>query len=121
VLFGDQLSGSLPCCFTAGERALSTHLIGDWIEPRIGKDDIENEYSLSLSELELRLSRPARTYTAYDTAALAWCSILYKGNGLLLTICRRCSWEIALDIGLDKSLGSVQDWKSTREKLTVRN
>jgi hypothetical protein len=42
--------------------------------------------------------------------------MLYKGNGIQLTICAYCSWETALNAGFDVAFDNIQDWKETREK-----
>jgi hypothetical protein len=40
ALVGGQWSASRPGRFTPGERAPATHLIGGWVGPRAGSDDI---------------------------------------------------------------------------------
>jgi hypothetical protein len=41
ALAGGEWSASRPCRFTLGERAPGTHLIGGWVDPRAGLDDME--------------------------------------------------------------------------------
>jgi hypothetical protein len=49
-----------------GERALGTHWIGGWVEPRASLDDVEKRKYLTLPELELRpFGRPARNQSLY--------------------------------------------------------
>jgi hypothetical protein len=40
-LVGGEWSASRPGRFTPGERAPRTHLIGGWMDPRAGLDDME--------------------------------------------------------------------------------
>jgi hypothetical protein len=44
------------------------------------------------------------------------CSTLYNGDGLQLTTFVCYSWEMALNVDLDVSFNSVQDWKGILEK-----
>jgi hypothetical protein len=44
------------------------------------------------------------------------CSILYKGNGLQLTVCACYLWEMTLNVGLDALFDNIYDWKAIREK-----
>jgi hypothetical protein len=53
ALVGGKWSASRPCRFTPGERAPGTHLIGGWVDPRAGLDDVENRKFLTLPGLEL--------------------------------------------------------------------
>jgi hypothetical protein len=53
ALAGDEWSASCPGCFTPGERAPSTHCIGDWVDPRACLDDVEKTKFLTLPGLEL--------------------------------------------------------------------
>jgi hypothetical protein len=41
ALYADELSASRPGRFTTRERAPGTHCIGDWVDPRVGLDDVE--------------------------------------------------------------------------------
>jgi hypothetical protein len=41
--------------------------------------------------------------------------VLYIGEGLRLTICTCCSWEMALNVDLDASLDNM-DWEEIWEK-----
>jgi hypothetical protein len=41
ALAGGEWSASHPCRFNPGERAPVTHLIGDWVYPKAGLDDME--------------------------------------------------------------------------------
>jgi hypothetical protein len=45
ALFGSEWSASRPGHFTLGQRVPCAHLIGGWIDPRIGLDDVEKEKS----------------------------------------------------------------------------
>jgi hypothetical protein len=47
ALVGGEWSTSRPCRFTPGERALGTHLIGGWVGPRAGLDDVEKRKFLT--------------------------------------------------------------------------
>jgi hypothetical protein len=53
ALAGGEWSASRPSRFTPGERAPSTHWIGDWVNPRAGLDDVEKREFLALPGLEL--------------------------------------------------------------------
>jgi hypothetical protein len=55
ALVGGEWSASRPDCFTPGERALGTHWIGDWVDPKVGLDDVEKKKFLTLPGPELRL------------------------------------------------------------------
>jgi hypothetical protein len=48
TLIGDKWSASRPCHFTPGERALGTHWIGGWVDPRAGVDDVKKRKFLKL-------------------------------------------------------------------------
>jgi hypothetical protein len=37
--------------------------------------------------------------------------MLHKGDGVQFNISACCSWEIALNVGLDSSFDSMRDWK----------
>jgi hypothetical protein len=54
ALVGGERSASRPGLFTPGERAPGTHLIGGWVGPRAGLDDVEERKFLTLPGLELR-------------------------------------------------------------------
>jgi hypothetical protein len=55
-----------PSRFTPRERALGTHWIGGWVDPRAGLDDVEKRKFLTLLGLELRpLSRPTHSQSLY--------------------------------------------------------
>jgi hypothetical protein len=45
ALVGGVRSPSRPGCFIPGERALGTHRIGRWVDPRAGLDDVEKRKS----------------------------------------------------------------------------
>jgi hypothetical protein len=61
-----EWSASRPDRFTPGERALGTHWIGGWVDPRAGLDDVEKKKFLTLPELKLRpLGRSARSQSLY--------------------------------------------------------
>jgi hypothetical protein len=38
---GGKWLASRPCHFTAGNRALGTHWLGGWVDPRASLDDME--------------------------------------------------------------------------------
>jgi hypothetical protein len=60
TLAGGQ--ASRPGLFNPGERAHGTHLIGGWVDPRTGLDDVEKRKFLTLPGLEFRsLGRLARS------------------------------------------------------------
>jgi hypothetical protein len=62
TLAGGQWSASRPGRFTPKERAPGTHLIGGWVDPRAGLDDVENRKFLTLPGIELRtFGRPVRS------------------------------------------------------------
>jgi hypothetical protein len=69
----------------SGERAPGTHLIGGWMDPRAGLDDVENRKFLILSGLELRpLGRPVRSQSLYLLRYPgSWCSFVTDINQLL--------------------------------------
>jgi hypothetical protein len=53
------------------ERAPGTRWIGGWVDPRAGRDDLENRKFLNLQGLELRpLGRPARSQPDYAIPCL---------------------------------------------------
>jgi hypothetical protein len=57
------------------ERALGTHWIGGWVDPRVGLDNMEKRKFLTLPGLELQpLSRPAHSQLLYQ--------LCYPGSGL---------------------------------------
>jgi hypothetical protein len=59
-------SASRPTRFIPGERALGTHCIGVWVDPRVGLDDTEKGKFLTSAGLELRpLGHPARSQSVY--------------------------------------------------------
>jgi hypothetical protein len=54
-------SASRPSRFIPGERALGTHCIGGWADPRADLDDLEKSKFLTLPGLEIRpLGHPTR-------------------------------------------------------------
>jgi hypothetical protein len=66
ALAGGEWSASRPGRFTPGEKASSTHLIGVWVDPRAGLDDVEKRKFFTLPGLELRpLGRPACSQSLY--------------------------------------------------------
>jgi hypothetical protein len=66
TLVGGEWPASHPCRFTPAERALGTHWIGGWVDPRANLEDLENRKFLPPSGLELRpLSRPERSQSLY--------------------------------------------------------
>jgi hypothetical protein len=63
TLVGGEWSVSRPGHFTPEKE---TPVIGGWVDPRAGLDDVEKRKFLTLSGLELRpLSRPARSQSLY--------------------------------------------------------
>jgi hypothetical protein len=61
-----EWSASRPSRFTPGERALSTHWIGSWVDQRAGVDDVERRKFLPPLGLNLRpLGRPAHSQSLY--------------------------------------------------------
>jgi hypothetical protein len=65
-LAGVEWSASRPSHLTLGERAISTHWVGDWVDPIAGLDEEEKRKFLTLSGLEARLLvRPARSQSLY--------------------------------------------------------
>jgi hypothetical protein len=61
VLARDEWSALRPL-----EGAPGTHWIGDWVDPRIGLDDVEKRKFFTLPGLKLRpLGRPARNQSLY--------------------------------------------------------
>jgi hypothetical protein len=66
ALAGGEWSASHSGRFTPGERTPGTHLIGDWVDPGAGLDDVEKRKFLTIPVLELRpLGRPARSHSLY--------------------------------------------------------
>jgi hypothetical protein len=66
ALAGGEWSASRSGRFTPGERALSTHWIGGWVNPSAGLDRVEKITFLTSPALKLRpLGRPARTSSLY--------------------------------------------------------
>jgi hypothetical protein len=61
ALVGGEWSASRPGRITPG-----THLIGGWVDPRAGLDDVEKRKFLTLPGLQLRpVGRPARSLSLY--------------------------------------------------------
>jgi hypothetical protein len=55
-----------PGRFTLGERALGTHWVGGWLEPRAALDDMDKRKFLTLPGLEFRhLGPPGRSQSLY--------------------------------------------------------
>jgi hypothetical protein len=80
ALVGGEWSASRPCCFTPGERARSTHWIGDWVDRRAGLDDVEKRKFLTLPRLELRhLGRPPRSQSLYRLRFMAYTGMFIYG------------------------------------------
>jgi hypothetical protein len=62
AIAGGEWSASRPTHYTPGERAPSSVWIGDWVNARVGLDDMERKKFLILPGLELRsLGCPARS------------------------------------------------------------
>jgi hypothetical protein len=66
ALVGCEWSASRPGRFTPREGAPGTYLIGGWVGPRAGLDDVEKRKFLTLPGFELRpLGRLARGLSLY--------------------------------------------------------
>jgi hypothetical protein len=66
ALAGGEWSASRFGRFTPGEKAISTHWRGGWVDPRAGLDNVEKRKCLILQGLELRpFGRPARSQLLY--------------------------------------------------------
>jgi hypothetical protein len=66
ALGAGEWSASRPGHFTAGVKALATHWIGGWVNPREGLDDVKKGKFLTPPGLELRpLCCPARSQSLY--------------------------------------------------------
>jgi hypothetical protein len=68
ALAGGEWLDSRPGLFTPGERIPGTLLVGGWVDPRAGLDDMEKRTFLTLPGLQLRPSvvQPvASRYTVY--------------------------------------------------------
>jgi hypothetical protein len=77
ALVGGECSASRPGHFTPEERAPGTHLIGGWVNPRAGLEDVVKTTILRPAGLELRpLGRPARSQSL--------CRLRYSGSYLYL-------------------------------------
>jgi hypothetical protein len=63
ALDGGEWLASCLCRFTAGERAPSTHCIGDWVSHRISLDAMEDRKIFQC--LELNLGLPAHSLLLY--------------------------------------------------------
>jgi hypothetical protein len=65
ALVGGEWSTSRPGRFTPRERALGTHCIGGWVDPRAGLDDVEKILDPTAG-LKLRpLGCPTRSQSLY--------------------------------------------------------
>jgi hypothetical protein len=66
LLDGGEWSASRPGRFNPGERVSGTYLIGGYVDPGAGLDDMTKRRFLTLPGLELRsLYRPARSQSLY--------------------------------------------------------
>jgi hypothetical protein len=65
ALAGGEWSASHPGHFTPGERALGTHWIGGWMDPRACLDDVEKRKFLTLLGLELQPLSSAHSQLLY--------------------------------------------------------
>jgi hypothetical protein len=54
ALAGGEWAASRRSRFTPGEWAAGTSWVGGWVDPRDGRDDVENRTFLTLQEIELR-------------------------------------------------------------------
>jgi hypothetical protein len=67
ALAGGEWSASSSCRFIPRERARGAHLIGGWVGPWAGLDDLEKRKFLTLPGLKLwPLGRPARSQSLYQ-------------------------------------------------------
>jgi hypothetical protein len=83
ILVGGEWSVSRPDRFNPGERDLGTHLIGGWVGPRAGLDDMKKKEFFTLPGLELRpLGRPARSHSLYR--------LRYPGSRLFSKTSQKC-------------------------------
>jgi hypothetical protein len=97
-----EWSASRPCRFTSGERAPGTHLIGGWVDPRAGLDDMEKWKFLLPPGLELRpLGRPARSQSLYRLRYPGSCGrvVRKESRRLVLPI---TSWILMRSTNLDR-------------------
>jgi hypothetical protein len=77
ALVGCEWLASRPCRFNPGDRALVTHWIGCWTDPRAGLDDTQKLTFLTLPRFELRpFGCPSRSQSLYR--------LRYRGSLLFL-------------------------------------
>jgi hypothetical protein len=66
ALVGGDWSASRPCHFIPRETAPRTHLLGGWLNPRTGLDNMENrEFFILLGPERRHLGRPARSHSSH--------------------------------------------------------
>jgi hypothetical protein len=70
ALVRGKWSDSRPSCLTPGERALGSHWIGGWVDPRTGLHVLKKWIFLAPPRFE-PLGSPASRYTDCATAALS--------------------------------------------------
>jgi hypothetical protein len=76
-----------PAALPPGERALGTHWIGDWLEPRAGLDDVEKRKFLFLLGLKLQpLGRPASSQSPVALLITLSRLLLYIVNDFKITL-----------------------------------
>jgi hypothetical protein len=75
---GGEWSVSYPGRYTPGDKAPGTHLIGGWVGPRAGLDDVEKIKYLYLRGLEFRpLGSPARSHNISEELIVS----VFTANG----------------------------------------
>jgi hypothetical protein len=66
ALAGGEWSASRLDCSNPVERAIGTHCVGGWLDPRAGLDGVEMRQFLTVPGLEIRpLGHPARSQSLY--------------------------------------------------------
>jgi hypothetical protein len=87
ALAGGEWSASRPGRFISGERAVGTHFVGGWVDPRAGLNDVEKIKFFTLPGLELDPSVVHPVASRYtDYAIPAPVIKIYKIFKLLLFI-----------------------------------
>jgi hypothetical protein len=79
AIVGAEWSASRPGPFTSGERAPDVHLIGEWLGPRTGLDDMDERKFLSLPELGSPATLSSSPQPIAIPIALSWLRI-YGNN-----------------------------------------
>jgi hypothetical protein len=70
ALVGGEWSSSRPGRFTRGERALGTHWIGGWANPRACLDDVQKRNFWTIPGLEIRPSVVQSVVSCYTDCAI---------------------------------------------------